>query len=198
MSTNSKDLSRRLAAGADDAPAILAPDSASLTHGGLRGLIKATAERLHALGIGRGDRVAIVLPNGPEMATAFVAVAGGGHDGAAQSRPTATRSSISTSPISAPRRSSWPRTRRARRSPWPSGTVSRVLRPARPARSARPAASPSSGDGGRPHRRRRHGRAMTTSRWCCTPRARHRGPRSCRCSQPTSRPRPAISARRCA
>ena len=26
-------------------------------------------------GIGRGDRVAIVLPNGPEMATAFVAVA---------------------------------------------------------------------------------------------------------------------------
>ncbi|TPN44803.1 AMP-binding protein [Mesorhizobium sp. B1-1-9] len=75
MSTNSKDLSRRLAAGTDDAPAILAPDRATLTHGGLRSLIKATAERLHALGIGRGDRVAIVLPNGPEMATAFVAVA---------------------------------------------------------------------------------------------------------------------------
>ena len=32
---------------------------------------------LNALGIGRGDRVAIVLPNGPEMATAFVAVACG-------------------------------------------------------------------------------------------------------------------------
>ncbi|MCA0047102.1 acyl--CoA ligase [Mesorhizobium sp. B283B1A] len=75
MSTNSKDLSRRLVAGTDDAPAILAPDRATLTHGGLRSLIKATAERLHALGIGRGDRVAIVLPNGPEMATAFVAVA---------------------------------------------------------------------------------------------------------------------------
>ncbi|TJV41738.1 MAG: AMP-dependent synthetase [Mesorhizobium sp.] len=75
MSTNSKDLSRRLVAGTDDAPAILAPDRATLTHGELRSLIKATAERLHALGIGRGDRVAIVLPNGPEMATAFVAVA---------------------------------------------------------------------------------------------------------------------------
>ena len=75
MSTNSKDLSHRLAAGADDAPAILAPDKATLTHGGLRRLIAATAERLHALGIGRRDRVAIVLPNGPEMATAFVAVA---------------------------------------------------------------------------------------------------------------------------
>lgn len=69
------DLSRRLVAGTDDAPAILAPDRATLTHGELRSLIKATVERLHALGIGRGDRVAIVLPNGPEMATAFVAVA---------------------------------------------------------------------------------------------------------------------------
>ncbi|MCZ8543800.1 acyl--CoA ligase [Mesorhizobium qingshengii] len=72
---NPKELSRRLVAGADDAPAISAPDRATLTHGGLRRLIAATAERLHALGIGRGDRVAIVLPNGPEMATAFVAVA---------------------------------------------------------------------------------------------------------------------------
>ena len=38
-------------------------------------LIGATVERLNALGIGRGDRVAIVLPNGPEMAAAFVSVA---------------------------------------------------------------------------------------------------------------------------
>ena len=72
---NPKELSRRLVAGADDAPAISAPDRATLTHGEFRRLIAATAERLHALGIGRSDRVAIVLPNGPEMATAFVAVA---------------------------------------------------------------------------------------------------------------------------
>ena len=65
----------RLAAGADDAPAISAPDRITLTHGGLRRLISETAARLNALGLGRGDRVAIVLPNGPEMATAFVAVA---------------------------------------------------------------------------------------------------------------------------
>ncbi|TIU77807.1 MAG: AMP-dependent synthetase, partial [Mesorhizobium sp.] len=64
-----------LAAGADDAPAISAPDRIALTHGGLRRLISETAAQLHALGLGRGDRVAIVLPNGPEMATAFVAVA---------------------------------------------------------------------------------------------------------------------------
>lgn len=65
----------RLAAGADDAPAISAPDRITLTHGGLRRLISETAAQLHALGLGRGDRVAIVLANGPEMASAFVAVA---------------------------------------------------------------------------------------------------------------------------
>jgi acyl-CoA synthetase (AMP-forming)/AMP-acid ligase II len=35
-----------------------------------------TVADLNAMGIGRGDRVAIVLPNGPEMASAFVAIAG--------------------------------------------------------------------------------------------------------------------------
>jgi acyl-CoA synthetase (AMP-forming)/AMP-acid ligase II len=37
--------------------------------------MEAVAAQLHAAGIGRGDPVAIVLPNGPEMATAFLAVA---------------------------------------------------------------------------------------------------------------------------
>jgi hypothetical protein len=31
-----------------------------------------TAEQLSQLGLGRGDRIAIVLPNGAEMAAAFV------------------------------------------------------------------------------------------------------------------------------
>jgi acyl-CoA synthetase (AMP-forming)/AMP-acid ligase II len=65
----------RLAAGADDAPAVLAPERTALTHGELRRQMFATAEQLHALGIGRNDRAAIVLPNGPEMATAFLSVA---------------------------------------------------------------------------------------------------------------------------
>jgi acyl-CoA synthetase (AMP-forming)/AMP-acid ligase II len=50
---------------------------ASLTYGALRGLAEATVAALNARGIGRGDRVAMVLPNGPEMAAAFVAVAAG-------------------------------------------------------------------------------------------------------------------------
>jgi acyl-CoA synthetase (AMP-forming)/AMP-acid ligase II len=37
----------------------------------------ATIARLNAIGVGRGDRVGIVLPNGPEMATAFLSIASG-------------------------------------------------------------------------------------------------------------------------
>lgn len=73
--SEAKSIIDRVVAGHDDAPAILAPERATLSHGGLRRLIADAVARLNALGIGRGDRVAIVLPNGPEMATAFLAVA---------------------------------------------------------------------------------------------------------------------------
>jgi len=66
-----------LARGDASAPAIMAPDLPTLTHQALRDQVAATVERLNALGIGRGDRVAMVLPNGPEMAAAFLAVAAG-------------------------------------------------------------------------------------------------------------------------
>jgi acyl-CoA synthetase (AMP-forming)/AMP-acid ligase II len=60
-----------------DAIAIAAPGRAPLTYRGLSEQIECTATTLNALGIGRNDRVAIVLPNGPEMAVAFLAVASG-------------------------------------------------------------------------------------------------------------------------
>jgi len=63
--------------GADDDAAIGAPERAPLTYAGLRHLIGNTVVSLNALGIGRNDRVAIVLPNGPEMAAAFVTIAAG-------------------------------------------------------------------------------------------------------------------------
>ncbi len=66
-----------LAPHAADLPAILAPDRAPLSHGALRQLVDATLATLARLGIGRNERVAIVLPNGPEMATAFIALACG-------------------------------------------------------------------------------------------------------------------------
>ena len=69
-----------LARGADAAPAIATPSAdgvmrAAMTHGGLRALAMRTVAALNAMGIGRNDRVAIVLPNGPEMAAAFVTIA---------------------------------------------------------------------------------------------------------------------------
>ncbi|HUE63898.1 MAG TPA: acyl--CoA ligase [Rhizomicrobium sp.] len=60
--------------GLDQAPAIGAPERPSLTHNSLRELAFRTVESLNAMGIGRNDRIAIVLPNGPEMAAAFVAI----------------------------------------------------------------------------------------------------------------------------
>ena len=66
-----------LAAGDPAAPAISAPSRASLSHGAFRALVSDTIATLNGLGIGRNDRVAIVLANGPEMATCFVACANG-------------------------------------------------------------------------------------------------------------------------
>lgn len=59
----------------DASNAIGAPGRDWMTYGDLRGLTKNVRDALRAAGIGATDRVAIVLPNGPEMATAFVTVA---------------------------------------------------------------------------------------------------------------------------
>jgi acyl-CoA synthetase (AMP-forming)/AMP-acid ligase II len=64
-----------LVAGAADAPALLAPERPPLSYDGLRRHVENVVAALNARGIGRNDRVAIVLPNGPEMASAFLAVA---------------------------------------------------------------------------------------------------------------------------
>jgi acyl-CoA synthetase (AMP-forming)/AMP-acid ligase II len=68
-------LPEMIAQQAPDAVAMTAPSGIALSYGGLYQLITRTADTLNRLGIGRGDRVAIVLPNCPEMACAFVAVA---------------------------------------------------------------------------------------------------------------------------
>src|SRR6185437_9785884 len=64
-----------IASGRDDSVAIAAHDAKPLAYGALRALIDRAQAALNGLGIGRGDRIAIVLPNGPEMATAFLSVA---------------------------------------------------------------------------------------------------------------------------
>ncbi|MCA3564356.1 MAG: AMP-binding protein [Methylocystis sp.] len=57
------------------APAIGAPGRPSLPYGDFAALIGSAGAAINAAGAGRGDAVAIVLPNGPEMAAAFCAVA---------------------------------------------------------------------------------------------------------------------------
>lgn len=57
-----------------EAIAISAPGRITLTYSRLYTFINGIVEQLNGLGIGRGDRVAIVVPNGPEMAVAFLAV----------------------------------------------------------------------------------------------------------------------------
>lgn len=54
--------------------AIEAPDRVGLTYSGLFSQFEATLRELRQLGIDRTDKVAVVLPNGPEMATSFLAV----------------------------------------------------------------------------------------------------------------------------
>jgi acyl-CoA synthetase (AMP-forming)/AMP-acid ligase II len=68
-------MSALLARGAAPAPAIGAPGRPWLTYAALRAQAADTVATLNAAGIGRGDRIAIVLPNGPEMAAFFLCAA---------------------------------------------------------------------------------------------------------------------------
>lgn len=59
------------------ATAILAPGRQPLSYGRLLHQVEDTVRALSAAGLQRNDRVAVVLPNGPELAVAFLAVASG-------------------------------------------------------------------------------------------------------------------------
>ncbi|SMX50179.1 acyl--CoA ligase [Maliponia aquimaris] len=68
-------LKQLLATHPASAPAIGAPSKTWLSYGGLRSLSDEIRGQLRAAGVGPTDRVAIVLPNGASMATAFVTIA---------------------------------------------------------------------------------------------------------------------------
>lgn len=65
----------RHAAASAGSPAILAPGRAALGFGELGRFIGRIGQQLRASGLGPNDAIAVVLPNGPEMATAFLATA---------------------------------------------------------------------------------------------------------------------------
>jgi acyl-CoA synthetase (AMP-forming)/AMP-acid ligase II len=60
-----------------ESPALSAPKRPSLSYARLWRQVEGMVAWLNAHGIGRGDRVAIVLPNGPELAAAFLGVSVG-------------------------------------------------------------------------------------------------------------------------
>lgn len=68
-------LLRNAARSAPDAAAILSPGRAPLTYRDLVSQIQRVAGALRAEGLGPADRVAVVLPNGPDLAAAFLSVA---------------------------------------------------------------------------------------------------------------------------
>lgn len=68
-------VSELLTGGAADAAAIGGIDAAAMTYAGLAAQAERVASALAAAGVRPNDRIAIVLPNGPEMATAFLCVA---------------------------------------------------------------------------------------------------------------------------
>jgi acyl-CoA synthetase (AMP-forming)/AMP-acid ligase II/acyl carrier protein len=63
------------AARTPDAIAIAAPGRTPLTYSRLWRHIDEVVKTLQAIGVDRNDRIALVLPNGPEMAVAFLAIA---------------------------------------------------------------------------------------------------------------------------
>ena len=151
---------------------------------------------LASQGIGPGDRVGIVLDNGPEMAAAFLAI--GSAATAAPLNPTyrADEFEFYLTDLRAKllvvargqgfagdrRRAEARRSDRATRRASGAGRGHLLARVRRRPRTAAP--SPCA-----PRRR-------TTSRSCCTRRARRRGRRSCRSRTRTSARRPRTSARR--
>lgn len=71
---------RMLEAWAERSPeaiAIAAPGRSPLTYGRLHNQVEYAVKTLNASGVGRNDCVALMLPNGPEMAVAFLGVAAG-------------------------------------------------------------------------------------------------------------------------
>jgi acyl-CoA synthetase (AMP-forming)/AMP-acid ligase II len=77
MSTAFATIEKLLTSGADESTALSEPGGTPLGYARLRELVARTVATLNECGIGRDDRVAIVLDNGPHMATAFLGVAAG-------------------------------------------------------------------------------------------------------------------------
>lgn len=77
MSGSASTIAALLETGVAGATAFSSPGGVPLSYQGLRSLVSETLAMLAQRGIGRNDRVAMALDNGPEMAAAFITIASG-------------------------------------------------------------------------------------------------------------------------
>jgi acyl-CoA synthetase (AMP-forming)/AMP-acid ligase II len=75
MTASPQTIPALLERGADGTTALSSPGGTPLSYAALRGLVRDITRSVNARAIGAGDRVAIVLDNGPEMAAAFLSIA---------------------------------------------------------------------------------------------------------------------------
>jgi acyl-CoA synthetase (AMP-forming)/AMP-acid ligase II len=74
----SKTLFELLRVGEDAHPALVAPGKPARSYAQVREAVERLAAQLNGLGLGRGDRIAIAMPNGPELVQVFFAAATAG------------------------------------------------------------------------------------------------------------------------
>src|SRR5580692_2260214 len=75
MTVTGPTILRALVMRSDDHPALVVPESGtSLSYDALQRSLDRAAGRLAALGVGKGDRVALVAADGPALITAFLAI----------------------------------------------------------------------------------------------------------------------------
>jgi len=72
---SARTLNRIIEHGHGQDPAIVVPDGIRLTYAELREQVARAADRLAQLGLDRGDRIAVVLPNSAETIVLFLAAA---------------------------------------------------------------------------------------------------------------------------
>src|SRR5262245_53105801 len=72
--TSTCDTVRDLLAPSAMGPAFVTVDGSTIEHAVLREEVDRLAARLREMGLGAGDRIAVVLDNGPEMALVLLAV----------------------------------------------------------------------------------------------------------------------------
>ena len=178
-------VSALLARGEASSPALIVPeDGQAMTYAQLATRVETAAQRLASLGVRRGDRVALALPNGPDIVLLLLGITALGA-AAAPLNPGYTDSEFRffLADIS-PRLILIPATGSAAASGAAAATSTTVLGVA-PAADGPPDLLTAAGAAAGGQRSIRARRALTTSRSSCTPAVRPAGPSRFRCASGT-------------